>query len=202
VVQTPHGQIGHVALLFIARPRRRRRPRPPDASPAIPPRVRRHQSFSARLDPVSARRASSLGFVAQPSNPVGFAVNCHKPRVQTPVVSRYPALAPINDFVLLFLPPCGPHLTPLATRSLESGLLVSPLLGAPQGIELSHPLFTCTSVNQAATCTCNTRPRLSPHHVVNHSSQTGATNHRSLDAPVLSSKERWRIKLMINKTKN
>jgi hypothetical protein len=51
--------------------------------------------------------------------------------MQTLVVSRYPAPAPIEDFVLLFLPPCGPHLTPLATGSLESGLLVPPLLGGP-----------------------------------------------------------------------
>jgi hypothetical protein len=58
--------MGHVALIFIAQPLNRHRPRPPDASPAIPPRVRQHQSFSARPDPVSARRASSLGFVAQP----------------------------------------------------------------------------------------------------------------------------------------
>jgi hypothetical protein len=58
-------------------------------------------------------------------------VNRRKPRVQTPDVSRYPAPAPIDDFVLLFLPPCGPHLTSLATGSLESGLLVSPLLGGP-----------------------------------------------------------------------
>jgi hypothetical protein len=64
----PLGEIGHVALLFIARPRHHRRPHPPDASPAIPPRVRRHRSFSVRPDPVSARRASGLGFVAQPSN--------------------------------------------------------------------------------------------------------------------------------------
>jgi hypothetical protein len=49
--------------------------------------------------------------------------------MQTPVVSHYPAPALIDDFVLLFLPPCGPHLTPLANGSLESGLLVSPLLG-------------------------------------------------------------------------
>jgi hypothetical protein len=28
-------------------------------------------------------------------------------------------------------PPCGSHLTPLATGSLQSGLLVSPLLGGP-----------------------------------------------------------------------
>jgi hypothetical protein len=58
-------------------------------------------------------------------------VNYRKPRVQNPVVSRYPAPALIDDFVLLFLPPCGPHLTPLATGSPESGLLVSPLLGGP-----------------------------------------------------------------------
>jgi hypothetical protein len=96
----------------------------------IPPRVRWHRSFSTRPNPVSARQASSLGFVAQPSNPT-VVVNRHKPRVQTPVVSRYSAPAPIDDFILLFLPPCGPHLTPLATGSLESGLLVSPLLGGP-----------------------------------------------------------------------
>jgi hypothetical protein len=58
-------------------------------------------------------------------------VNHRKPRVQTLVGSRYPTLAPINDFVLLFLLPCGPHLTLLATGSLESGLLVSLLLGGP-----------------------------------------------------------------------
>jgi hypothetical protein len=59
-------------------------------------------------------------------------------------------------------------------------------LEAPQGIDLSRPLFTCTNANQAATCTRNTRPRVSPHHVVNHSSQPGATIHRSSDAPVLN----------------
>jgi hypothetical protein len=58
-------------------------------------------------------------------------VNHRKPRVQTSVVSRYPAPAPIDDFVLLFLPPCDSHFSPLATGSLESGLLVSPLLGGP-----------------------------------------------------------------------
>jgi hypothetical protein len=58
-------------------------------------------------------------------------VNCRKPRVQTPVVSRYPAPTPIHDFVLLFLPPCGPHSTPLATGSLEPSLLISPLLEGP-----------------------------------------------------------------------
>jgi hypothetical protein len=59
-------------------------------------------------------------------------------------------------------------------------------LEAPQGIDLSHPLFTCTNANQAATCICNTQPRVSPHHFVNHLSQPGATIHRSSDAPVLN----------------
>jgi hypothetical protein len=57
---------------------------------------------------------------------------------------------------------------------------------APQGIDVLLPLFTCTNANQVATCTCNTRPRVSPHHVINHSSQPGATNHRSSDALVLT----------------
>jgi hypothetical protein len=99
---------------------------------------------------------------------------------------RWPALPPVHDFVLLFLPPYGPHLTPLATGSLEPILLVSPLLTAPQVIDLSHPLFTCTNANQAATCTYNTRQRISPLHVVNHSSHPGATIHRSSDTLVLN----------------
>jgi hypothetical protein len=53
--------------------------------------------------------------VAQPSTN-GFVVNHHKPSVQTAVVSRYSALAPVHDFVLLFLPPCGSHLIPFGHR--------------------------------------------------------------------------------------
>jgi hypothetical protein len=39
--------------------------------------------------------------------------------------------------------------------------------------------FTCTNASQAATCTCNTYPRISPHNVVNHSSHKEATIHWS-----------------------
>jgi hypothetical protein len=39
-----------------------------------------------------------------------------KPRMQTPVVSRNIALTPVDNFVLLFLPPCGPHLIPFGQR--------------------------------------------------------------------------------------
>jgi hypothetical protein len=57
---------------------------------------------------------------------------------------------------------------------------------ALQGIDLSRPLFTCTNATQAATCTYNTRPRVSLHHVFSHSSQPGATIHRSSDASVFN----------------
>jgi hypothetical protein len=113
-------------------------------------------------------------------------VNRRKPLVQTPVVSRYPAPAPVHDFVLLFLPPCGPHLTPLATGSLESGLLVSLLLGGPARHRPFAPTLHLHQRKSSRNLHLQYWPRVSPHHVANHSSQPGATIHRSSDAPVLS----------------
>jgi hypothetical protein len=85
----------------------------------------------------------------------------------------------VHDFILLFMPPYGPHLTPLATGSLEQSLLVFSTPGGHTGDDLSRLFFTCTNTSQAATCTCNTLPRISPHNVVNHSSHKQATIHRS-----------------------
>jgi hypothetical protein len=62
----------------------------------------------------------------------------------------------VHDFILLFMPPCGPHLTPLATGSLERNLLVFSTPGGLTGDDLSRLFFTCTNTSQAATCTCNT----------------------------------------------
>jgi hypothetical protein len=62
----------------------------------------------------------------------------------------------VHDFVPLFLPPCGPHLTPLATGSLEPSLLVFSTPGGLTSDDLSHLFFTGTNTNQIATCTCNT----------------------------------------------
>jgi hypothetical protein len=62
----------------------------------------------------------------------------------------------IHDFILLFLPPCGSHLTPLATGSLEQSLLVFSTPRGLTGNDLSHLFFTCTNTIQATTCTCNT----------------------------------------------
>jgi hypothetical protein len=62
----------------------------------------------------------------------------------------------IHDFILLFMPPCGPHFIPLATGSLKRSLLVFSTPGGLTGDDLSGLLFTCTNTSQAATCTCNT----------------------------------------------
>jgi hypothetical protein len=85
----------------------------------------------------------------------------------------------VHDLILLFMPPCGPHLTPLATGSLERSLLVFSTPGGLTGDDLSRLFFTCTNTSQAATCTCNTSPRISPHNVVNHSSHKEGTINRS-----------------------
>jgi hypothetical protein len=62
----------------------------------------------------------------------------------------------VHDFILLFMPPCGPHLTPLAIGSLERSLLVFSTLGGLTGDDLLRLFFTYTNTSQAATYTCNT----------------------------------------------
>jgi hypothetical protein len=61
-----------------------------------------------------------------------------------------------HDFIFPFLPPCGPHLSALATGSLEASLLFFSTLGGLIGNDLSRLFFTCTNTSQIATCTCNT----------------------------------------------
>jgi hypothetical protein len=62
----------------------------------------------------------------------------------------------VHDFILLFMPPCGPHLTPLDTGSLKRSLLVFSTPGGLTGDDLLLLFFTCTNTSQAATCTCKT----------------------------------------------
>jgi hypothetical protein len=52
-----------------------------------------------------------------------------------------------TDFILLFLPPCGPHLTLLATGSLERSLLVFSTPGGLTSNDLSRLFFTCTNTS-------------------------------------------------------
>jgi hypothetical protein len=66
----------------------------------------------------------------------------------------------VHDFILPFLLPCGLHLTPLATGSLERSLLVFSTHGRLPGNDLSRLLFTCTNTSQEATYTCNTWEKL------------------------------------------
>jgi hypothetical protein len=60
---------------------------------------------------------------------------------------------PVHDFILLFLPPYGPHLTTLDTGSLDPSLLVFFTPGGLTGNNHSRLFFTCTNTSQAATYT-------------------------------------------------
>jgi hypothetical protein len=53
----------------------------------------------------------------------------------------------VHNFILLFMPPCGPHLTPLATGSLERSLLVFSTRGGLTDNDLSRLFFTCTNTS-------------------------------------------------------
>jgi hypothetical protein len=113
-----------------------------------------------------------LGFVDQPRNEWFSSEPPETPRTrcslrQSPLMTRLPRSPgsplvlrlyqeTVHDFILPFLPPCGPHLTPLATGSLERSLLVFSTPGGLTGNDLSHLFFSCTNASQAATCTCNT----------------------------------------------
>jgi hypothetical protein len=117
-------------------------------------------------------RFFGLGFEDQPKNQW---ISCEPPKPprtwcslrQSPLMTRL-SRSPgstfvlklnqetVHDFILLFLQPCGLHLTPLATESLERSLLV---FSTPRGLtdnDLSPLFFTCTNTSQAATCICNT----------------------------------------------
>jgi hypothetical protein len=118
------------------------------------------------------RRVFGLDFVVQPSNQWFSGEPLQTPRTQcslcqSPLMTSLPHSPgstlvlrlyqeTVHDFILLFMPPCGPHLTPLATGSLERSLLVFSTPGGLTGNDLSRLFFTCTNSSQAATCTCNT----------------------------------------------
>jgi hypothetical protein len=108
-----------------------------------------------------------LGFVAQPRDPVVLWQTTANPVFKLQLLATTLHQIHVLDFIL---PPYGPHLIPSATGSLVPRLLVSQHLGGLTCIDLSQLFFTCTNKNQAASYTCNTRTRVSLHHVVNHSS--------------------------------
>jgi hypothetical protein len=120
-IHTPEGHFGNSRRSTIGRMPGDRTSLSLDASLAIPMRVLRFEA---------SRHAQIPSPPDEPPVSVLW-LNQVTRRVQTPVVCHYPTPTPVHDFVLLFLPPCGTHLTPLATGSLKPILLVSPLLGGP-----------------------------------------------------------------------
>jgi hypothetical protein len=111
--------------------------------------------------PSSVLQSWLCGSTKEPS---GFLVNHQKPCELMTRLPRSPGSTLVfrlnqetfHHFILLFMPPCGQHLTPLATGSLERSLLVFSTPGGLMGDDLSRLFFTCTNTSQAATCTCNT----------------------------------------------
>jgi hypothetical protein len=74
----------------------------------------------------------------------------------------------VHDFILLFMLPCGPHLTPLATGSLERSLVVFSTPGGLTGDDLSRLFFTSTNTSQSLiTQGSDHPPVLEPHMVLN-----------------------------------
>jgi hypothetical protein len=145
----PQGQIGQVALLFIARPCLCHSPCPPDANPTISSRVRRHRSFSAHPDPVSDRRASGHGFVAQWSKLMVLWWSATKPACRLWLWASTPhrLLSTTSSWFSCHhaartWPRWPPGPSSRAYLSLHSSK-------ALQSIDLSRPLFTCTNANQA-----------------------------------------------------
>jgi hypothetical protein len=150
--------------LAIGRPRLRFTPRPPNASHAIPPRVLHFEaSRHARILSPSCW-AFGLGFEAKPRNrpPMVLWANHQTPRARPglpPSLLTRPPLCTgsiIHDFVLLVLPPCGPHLVPFSTGSLEPSLLVSPSLGGPSRLK--------TFRARSSPATTRTRPQPTHAH--------------------------------------
>jgi hypothetical protein len=150
--------------LAIGRPCLRRSLRPPDASHAIPPRVLRFEaSRHARISSSSCwafglgfeaqtKKPYTDGFVGKPPNPACSARPPAKPHDSTATVHRLdrPRLR------LAVSPPCGPHLVPSSTGSLEPSLLVSP---SPRG-----PSRMKTFRARSSPATTRTRPQPTPAH--------------------------------------
>jgi hypothetical protein len=146
--------------LAIERPRLCRTPRPPDASHAIPPCILRFEASRHARIPSPSCWALGFGFEAQTKKPFsdGFVGKPPNPACSV----RPPAKPPpctgsiVHDLVLLVSPPCGPHLVPPSTGSLEPSLLVSPSPGGPSRLK--------TFRAHSSPATTRTRPQPTPAH--------------------------------------
>jgi hypothetical protein len=76
----------------------------------------------------------------------------------------------VHDFILPFLPPCGPHFTPLATGSLEPGLLVF------SGASPATTFLACSSP-------APTRVKPQPAHAILSQESVHTTGGQRMTAP-------------------
>jgi hypothetical protein len=113
----------------------RRKPCDPAACPPL-------RSFPTRPDPVSVVLGlRNLVLRPKPRNrpPMVLWSNHQTPRARPglppSLLTRPPPCTGsiVHVFVFLILPPCGPHLVPSSTGSLEPSLLVSPSPKGPSG---------------------------------------------------------------------
>jgi hypothetical protein len=150
--------------LAIGRPRLLRTPRPPDASHAILSRVLRFEASRHARIPSPSCWAFGLCFEAQSRNrPLMVLWANHQTPRARPGLPPSPLTRPppctgsiVHDFVLLVSPPCGPHLVPPSTGSLEPILLVSPSPGGPSRLK--------TFRARSSSATTRTRPQPTPAH--------------------------------------
>jgi hypothetical protein len=142
------------------------------AAPRVLPtqamRSRRVSSASKLLDTPGSRLRhvgpSALVLRPKPRNcpPMVLWANhqtpCARPGLPPSLLTRPPPCTGsiVHDFILLVSPPCGPHLVPLSTGSLEPSLLVSPSPGGPSMLK--------TFRARSSPATTRTRPQPPPAH--------------------------------------
>jgi hypothetical protein len=150
--------------LAIGWPRLRHTPRPPDASHAIPPCVLRFEASRHARSRLCRVGPSDLVLRPKPRNrpPMVLWANHQTPRARPGLPPSFLTQPPpctgsiVHDFVLLVSPPCGPHLVPPSTGSLEPSLLVSPSPGGPTRLK--------TFRARSSPVTTRTRPQRTPAH--------------------------------------
>jgi hypothetical protein len=167
-------------------------------------------------------RFSGLGFVDQPRNQWFSGEPLETPQTrcslrQSPLMTRLPRSPGstlvlrlnqeiVHDFILLFMPPCGPHLTPLATGSSNESYLSSPHLEAspattfctcsspaptPVKLQPAPPILRQESVHTTLSITHHTRKRPSTGPRTTHGSH-GVDQPKALRASHLQNKKRER----------
>jgi hypothetical protein len=135
----------------------RRKPCDPATCPPL-------RSFPTRPDSVCRVGPSDLVLRPKPRNcpPMVLWANHETPRARLGLLPSLLTRPPpctgsiVHNFVLLVSPPCGPHLVPLSTGSLEPSLLVSPSPGGPSRLKTFHA--------RSSPATTRTRPQPTPAH--------------------------------------